>query len=160
MFLVTDPTKTKLFALKCISKSSVINNKLEKYVMNEKLILEDLSESSPFCVNYIRSYKDKNYIYFLMEYIEGLELFDVIRLIGILNVEQTRFYGAILTHMLEAMHSKGIIYRDLKPENVMVGKDGYLKLIDMGTCKNIGGGSGKNSLRTFTAIGTPNYMAP
>lgn len=62
--------------------------------------------------------------------------------------------------MLEIMHSKGIIYRDLKPENVMVGKDGYLKLIDMGTCKKIGGVSGKNALRTFTAIGTPNYMAP
>lgn len=57
------------------------------------------------------------------------------------------------------MHNKGIIYRDLKPENIMVGKDGYPKLIDMGTCKKIGG-SNRNALRTFTAIGTPNYMGP
>ena len=79
-----------------------------------------MNEQSPFCVNYIRSYKDENYVYFLMEYINGLELFDVIRIIGILSPEQTQFYGAIMLNFLEAMHSKGIIYRDLKPENVMV----------------------------------------
>lgn len=66
-----------------------------------------------------------------------MELFDVIRIIGILTPEQTQFYGAIMLNFLEAMHSKGIIYRDLKPENVMVEENGYLKLIDMGTCKKM-----------------------
>ena len=59
------------------------------------------------------------------------------------------------------MHARNIIYRDLKPENVMVGEDGYIKLIDMGTCKKIkekGSTTGVN--KTFTIIGTPNYMAP
>ena len=59
-----------------------------------------MNEQSPFCVSYIRSYKDSNYIYFLMEYINGLELFDVIRIIGILNPEQTQFYTAIMLNIL------------------------------------------------------------
>ena len=66
-------------------------------------------------MDYIRSFKDSHYIYFLMEFINGLELFDAIRIIGILNVEQCRFYTATLLHVLESMHSTNIIYRDLKP---------------------------------------------
>ena len=127
--------------------------------------MEEMNQYSPFCVNFIRSYHDENYVYFLLEYINGLELFDVIRIIGILNSDQTRFYGAIMLEFLEKIHSKDIIYRDLKPENVMVSEDGYLKLIDMGTCKKLTSidKNGKGLLynqKTFTVIGTPNYMAP
>lgn len=53
------------------------------------------------------------------------------------------------------MHQRSLIYRDLKPENVMLCADGYLKLIDLGTCKKLNGNE-----KTFTMIGTPNYMAP
>lgn len=59
-----------------------------------------MNEQSPFCVNYIRSYKDENYVYFLMEYINGMELFDAIRVIGILTPDQTRFYGSIMISFL------------------------------------------------------------
>ena len=156
VYLVTDSTKSKFYALKCISKYETVKCKLEKHLLNEKNVLEQIN--SPFAVDYIRSFKDSHYIYFLMEFINGLELFDAIRIIGILNVEQCRFYTSILLHVLESMHSTNIIYRDLKPENVMVGEDGYLKLIDMGTCKQIN----QKSIvqKTFTIIGTPNYMAP
>jgi cGMP-dependent protein kinase 1 len=64
-------------------------------------------------------------------------LFDVIRTIGILTIEQTRFYIAILIHILEFFSQESLIYRDLKPENIMVGRDGYLKLVDLGTCKKM-----------------------
>ena len=57
-------------------------------------------KDSPFFVKYYRSFKDNFYIYFLMEYIEGKDLFDVIRSIGILSLEQTRFYIALLIHVL------------------------------------------------------------
>ena len=56
---------------------------------------------------------------------------------------------------MEHLHSKNIIYWDLKPENLMICNDGYLKLIDMGTAKII-----KNNQKTFTMIGTPHYIAP
>ena len=114
-----------------------------------------MSISSPFIMEYIRSYKDENHIYFLTEFIGGMELFDTIRVIGLLNSEQTIFYAAQLLHIIETLHEKQFIYRDLKPENVMVCADGFLKLIDLGTCKKING-----TEKTFTMIGTPNYMAP
>ena len=75
----------------------------------------------------------------------------MIRTIGILSIEQTRFYIATLIHILEVLHNESIVYRDLKPENIMVGKDGYLKLIDMGTCKKMA----ENQNKTFSFIGTP-----
>ena len=82
----------------------------------------------------------------------------MIRIIGLLNVEQTKFYSAVMFYFLETMHSKNIIYRDLKPENIMVSENGYLKFIDMGTCKQLSPKLGTK--KTFTIIGTPNYMAP
>jgi serine/threonine protein kinase len=64
-----------------------------------------------------------------------------------------RFYGAQVTSMFEYLHSKNIIYRDLKPENLLIADDGYLKLTDFGFAKVVEG-------RTYTLCGTPEYLAP
>lgn len=115
------------------------------------------SHSSAFTLDFIRSFKDANYVYFLTEFIDGMELFDALRVIGLVPIPLAKFYTATIILALESLHKTGIVYRDLKPENMMVCSDGYLKIIDMGTCKNL-----KNSIsnKTFTIIGTPNYMAP
>ena len=83
----------------------------------------------------------------------GLDLFDTLRVLGIVNNEDALFYTACLIDIIEHLHERNIIYRDLKPENVMVDHQGYLKLIDFGTAKIING-------RTYTVIGTPHYMSP
>ena len=88
--------------MKCISKQETIKSKLEKHLVNERQALSLIS--SPFIMEFIRSYKDENYVYFLTELINGIELFDAIRLIGLLTVEQTVFYAAQLLHILECMH--------------------------------------------------------
>lgn len=64
-----------------------------------------------------------------------------------------RFYGAQVTLQFEYLHSKNIIYRDLKPENLLIADDGYLKLTDFGFAKVVEG-------RTYTLCGTPEYLAP
>ena len=92
-----------------------------------------------------------------MEFINGVELFDALRMIGLVAGDLARFYTANLLEAIESLHKNGIVYRDLKPENIIVCKDGYLKIIDMGTCKNLHISTSK---KTFTIIGTPNYMAP
>jgi cGMP-dependent protein kinase len=72
-----------------------------------------------------------------MDYIKGKELFDVIRDIGLLNKSQTQFYGASIMLAVQYLHERKFIYRDIKPENIMVLGNGYIKLIDFGTAKAI-----------------------
>jgi len=67
-----DPSKSRVYALKCISKHETVKNKLEKHLINEKQVMEEMNSYSPFCVSFIRSFKDENFIYLLMEYINGL----------------------------------------------------------------------------------------
>ena len=74
----------------------------------------------PFIVKLVKTMKDKNYVYFLMDYIKGKELFDVIRDIGLLNKYQTQFYGASIMLAVQYLYERKFIYRDIKPENIMV----------------------------------------
>ena len=139
------------YAIKAISRNKINEEQLHLNLELERSIL--LKIDHPFIVKLVKSLKDKNNIYFLMEYIKGKELFDVIRDIGLLNKAQTQFYGASLMLAVDYLHERKFIFRDIKPENVMVIKNGYIKLIDFGTAKEI-------SDRTNTIIGTPHYMAP
>jgi len=71
-------------------------------------------------MHFARSFKDNIYIFFLEEYIRGMELFDVIRDIGLLNTYDSQFYVGSLILCMEYLHLNNIIYRDIKPENIMI----------------------------------------
>ena len=90
-----------------------------------------------------------------MEYIEGGELFKLVQKFGRLDASLAKFYAAQIILVLEYMHSKQLIYRDLKPENVLIQNSGYLKLSDFGFIKYLKPGD-----RTYTLCGTPEYLAP
>lgn len=109
----------------------------------------------PFLISFIRTFKDEHSVFFLLKFVSGMELFDVIRDIGLLSTFDSQFYIGSLILALEFLHSRHVIYRDVKPENVMIDGEGYLHLIDMGAAKIL-----KSLGRTFTIIGTPHYMAP
>lgn len=104
-------------------------------------------------IKLIKSIKNFNHTFFVMEYIHGRDFFDTVKSIRSFSNTDYQFYISSLIIVLQYLHSRMIVYRDLKPENIMVDEDGYLKMIDFGTAKIIKG-------RTYTTIGTPHYMAP
>ena len=111
--------------MKCVPKKKITQEKLENHLIQEKNVLKEID--FVFIVKLIRTFKDRINIYFLEEYIKGIELFDAIRDIGILNVKESQFYIGSLILCVEYMHSRKIIYRDIKPENLMV--DNQVKFI-------------------------------
>ena len=89
-----------------------------------------------------------------MEYIQGGELFTLLRTKRTFPIPQARFYIAHIITIFEYLHSKNIVYRDLKPENILINKNGYLKLTDFGFAKQL------ENEKTYTLCGTPEYLAP
>ena len=146
--------KKRVYALKIVSKGWIIENKLEKYILSEKEILQKIS--SNFIVRLVSSFKDEISIYFLFEYISGYELHEFHHLKKKFNLEETVFSAACLILTIEYLHSKGILHRDLKLENIFVDEIGYLKLLDLGYGKILS----NKSEKTFTILGTPHFMSP
>lgn len=91
----------------------------------------------------------------MLEYVDGGELFRFIQKHGRLEASLAKFYAAQIILCFEYLHTKQLIYRDLKPENVLLHKSGYLKLSDFGFIKQL-----KPGERTYTLCGTPEYLAP
>jgi cGMP-dependent protein kinase len=121
-------TKNKYFyAIKSISKNQIDAEELHKNIDLERSIL--LKIDHPFIVKLVKTLKDKENIFFLMEYIKGKELFDIIREIGLLNKYQTQFYGASLMLAVDYLHMRKCVYRDIKPENVLVLNNVYSILL-------------------------------
>jgi cGMP-dependent protein kinase len=149
--LVKNKKNNYFYAIKNISKKQILSCKLMNNIEMEKSIL--LKIDHPFIVKLVKTLKDEKYIYYLMDYLKGKELFSVIRDIGLLNKEQAQFYIASIILAVNYLHQKKIIFRDIKPENIMVLENGYIKLIDFGTAKEL-------KDKTNSIIGTPHYMAP
>merc|ERR1711933_635435 len=109
--------------------------------------------SNPFLVNLRATYKDEHRVYFLLEVCLGGELFTILRKMRSFDENTARFYASCVVEAFDYMHERDIIYRDLKPENLVLTRDGYLKVTDFGFAKEVVD-------KTFTLCGTPDYLAP
>jgi cGMP-dependent protein kinase len=146
----------RVYAIKVLDRSYVEKSQIIQYIMNEEEILRTVPRF-PFVVTFHKLIKDSNFIYFIMEFIEGEDLFDVITKVISFTPEHARQLVAQVLLMMEHLHANRIIYRDLKPENLMMNVNGFLTLVDMGTAKKL---KIERRFRTNTIIGTPHYMAP
>lgn len=147
---LVEHTKTgKTYALKILTKAKIIRYDQKTNVMNEKSILKEMNH--PFLPKLIATYRDEGCLYMLLELVQGGELFSLLRKLR--KKLDAKFYAACMLEALAYLHSKRIVYRDLKPENVLIDSAGYVKLVDFGFAKKV-----KN--RTYTLCGTPEYMAP
>uniref|UniRef100_A0AAA9TVU8 cGMP-dependent protein kinase n=1 Tax=Bos taurus TaxID=9913 RepID=A0AAA9TVU8_BOVIN len=151
--LVKVKNENVAFAMKCIRKKHIVDTKQQEHVYSEKKILEELC--SPFIVKLYRTFKDNKYVYMLLEACLGGELWSILRDRGSFDEPTSKFCVACVTEAFDYLHRLGIIYRDLKPENLILDAEGYLKLVDFGFAKKIGSGQ-----KTWTFCGTPEYVAP
>jgi cGMP-dependent protein kinase len=149
--LKSDPKQ--VFALKTISKKTINDHNIGPNVVLEKKVMEIIS--FPFIMKLFKALKDNEGVHFLMGIIQGIDMFEMLNQIDLLDNDESRFYVGSIILCLEYLHSQNIIYRDLKPENLMVQSNGYLRMIDLGTAKIL-----SQNEKTFSVIGTPHYMAP
>ncbi|XP_037090749.1 LOW QUALITY PROTEIN: serine/threonine-protein kinase Sgk1-like [Pollicipes pollicipes] len=157
VYLAHDRGQRTCFAIKVLQKRMDRQQETRtKHIMSERnVLLKNLSDH-PFLVGLHYRFQTKDKLYFVLDYISGGELFFYLQKEQVFSENRARFYAAEAGSAVGYLHSRGIIYRDLKPENMLLDKQGHIVLTDFGLCKEglIG------STQTSTFCGTPEYMAP
>lgn len=139
-------------ALKVIPKATILLKKSHKQLNQEMAILEDLEHS--FLVRFRGSFQSKLFVCLLFDLVEGSDLFELLSAENRLSEDWLRFYLAETLSALCYLHSKQIVYRDLKPEHVLIDTSGHVKLVDFGLARKI------ETSKATTVCGTPEYIAP
>ncbi|XP_043262876.1 RAC-gamma serine/threonine-protein kinase [Colletes gigas] len=143
-----------LYAIKILRKEVIIRKDEVAHTLTESRVLR--TTNHPFLTSLKYSFQTADRLCFVMEYVNGGELFFHLRRSRAFGEDRTRFYGAEIISALGYLHSQGIIYRDLKLENLLLDKDGHIKITDFGLCKE----DITYGRTTKTFCGTPEYLAP
>nr|XP_027194861.1 protein kinase C iota type-like [Dermatophagoides pteronyssinus] len=145
----------RIYAMKVIKKELVTDDEDIDWVQTEKHVFETAS-NYPFLVGLHSCFQTQSRLFFVIEFVRGGDLMFHMQQQRRLPEEHARFYAAEITLALNFLHERGIIYRDLKLDNVLLDHEGHIKLTDYGMCKE---GIRKGDT-TGTFCGTPNYIAP
>ncbi|KAI8016159.1 putative serine/threonine protein kinase IRE4 [Camellia lanceoleosa] len=181
VFLARKRTTGDLFAIKVLKKLNMIRKNDIEGILAERNIL--ITVRNPFVVRFFYSFTSRDNLYLVIEYLNGGDLYSLLRKVGCLEEDVARIYIAELVLALEYLHSLGIVHRDLKPDNILIAHDGHIKLTDFGLSKiglmNSTGdlpGPDTDGITLLdahdqhaqktedrnqqSAVGTPDYLAP
>jgi len=151
VWLLEHNTSRRNYCLKVVNQAKVVMLHQIEHIFNEKDIMSTIDH--PFIIKLFRTFRDQSNLYFLMEYVPGGEFFNHLRKAQSLPNEVAKFYAAEVVLALEYLHKRNILYRDLKPENLILDERGHIKLADFGYAKI-------TKERTFSVCGTSEYMCP
>jgi serine/threonine protein kinase len=148
-------TTKQRYALKILKKELLQEDKDLESVQTEKSVLK-MSTNHPFLVQLYSCFQTASHLFYAIEFVPGGDLMHLMQKNGILCEDYARFYAAEISLAIRFLHENGVIYRDLKLDNVLLAQDGHIKLTDYGMCKQ----NSKEDENASTFCGTPNYMAP
>ncbi|CAI9113709.1 OLC1v1014362C1 [Oldenlandia corymbosa var. corymbosa] len=184
VFLAKKRTTGDLFAIKVLKKADMIRKNAVESILAERDIL--ITVRNPFVVRFFYSFTCRENLYLVMEYLNGGDLYSLLRNLGCLDEDVARVYIAEVVLALEYLHSLRIVHRDLKPDNLLIAHDGHLKLTDFGLSKvglinstddlsgpavsgtslmeeddsSLSGYESEDRRKKRSAVGTPDYLAP
>ncbi|XP_032084135.1 RAC-beta serine/threonine-protein kinase isoform X2 [Thamnophis elegans] len=154
VILVREKATGRYYAMKILRKKVIIAKDEVAHTVTESRVLQNTRH--PFLTALKYAFQTNDRLCFVMEYANGGELFFHLSRERVFTEERARFYGAEIVSALEYLHSRDVVYRDIKLENLMLDKDGHIKITDFGLCKE--GISDGATMKTF--CGTPEYLAP
>lgn len=147
----------RIYAMKVIKKEMFVSNENEDidWIQTEKHVFERAS-NYPFLVGLHSCFQNESRLFFVIEFVRGGDLMYHMQRKRRLSEPEAQFYAAEISLALDFLHMRGIIYRDLKLDNVLLDHEGHIKLTDYGMCKE----GIKKGEKTSTFCGTPNYISP
>uniref|UniRef100_S4RTA2 non-specific serine/threonine protein kinase n=1 Tax=Petromyzon marinus TaxID=7757 RepID=S4RTA2_PETMA len=155
VILVREKATGQYYAMKILKKEVIVAKDEVAHTLTENRVLQ--TTKHPFLTLLKYSFQTHDRLCFVMEYVNGGELFFHLSRERVFSEDRTRFYGAEIVSALDYLHTeKNVVYRDLKLENLMLDKDGHIKIADFGLCKE--GITDGATMKTF--CGTPEYLAP
>ncbi|KAI8078756.1 camp-dependent protein kinase 3 [Halteromyces radiatus] len=141
----------RFYAIKALRKQELVDKRQVQHANNERVILRSVDHV--FVVKLWDTFQDDNYVFFVMDYLPGGELFRLLRRNKKFSASAARFYATEVLLAIDYLHSLDIAYRDIKPENILLDARGHVKLADFGFSKKV-------TDLTWTVCGTPDYLAP
>lgn len=144
-------TTGKLYAMKVMNKRRIKTKKSSTLALNELAVLKVVD--TPFVVNLKYSFQTKDDLFLILDLMTGGDLSFHLSQMRRFSTEQCLYYAARIMLGLQAIHDKNYVYRDLKPENLLLSEDGRVRITDLGLATKV-------TTKLHGAAGTRGYWAP